>query len=147
MTTLHLVCGLPGSGKTTLARQLETTGAVWLSPDKWMSRIVGTGYDDARRDAVEAVQWDLAQRLLSLGISVILDNGFWNREERTRYRTRGEELGAEVRLHFLDVPLDELKRRLAERNRSLPNDSFAVSEEDIERWSRLFEPPSVDELP
>ena len=40
MAILHLVCGLPGSGKTTLAARLaETDGTIWLSPDRWLLQL------------------------------------------------------------------------------------------------------------
>ena len=57
MATLFMLMGLPGSGKTTLARRLERERpALVLSPDVWMSRIVGDGYDFKRREAVTEVQ-------------------------------------------------------------------------------------------
>ena len=35
--TLYLVCGLPGAGKTTRARQIvERVNAVHLNPDDWI---------------------------------------------------------------------------------------------------------------
>ena len=147
MAVLHLVCGLPGSGKSTLAARIaQEEQALWLSPDVWMNRIVGDGHDEAKREAVEQVQWEIAERVLALGTDVVLDNGFWSRAERERLRARAELLGAETRLHALDVPLDELKRRLAARNRDLPEHAFAVGEADIEKWSRLFEAPAPEEL-
>jgi len=55
MPTPHLICGLPGPGKTTLARQLERhLPALRLTPDEWMARIVGEGYDEAKRAALGA---------------------------------------------------------------------------------------------
>src|SRR5258708_33469428 len=121
MPVLHLICGLPGSGKTTLARRLERDlPAVRLAPDEWMARIVGDGYDEAKRAAVEAVQWEIAARVLSLGVDVILENGFWSRRERDEVRARARALGAATKLHYLDVPREELLRRLAMRNAALP---------------------------
>ena len=40
-TRLVLICGLPASGKTTLARELtDAYGAVRLNPDELVSRVV-----------------------------------------------------------------------------------------------------------
>ena len=147
MAILHLVCGLPGSGKTTLAARLaETDGTIWLSPDRWLLQLDLDGYDEARRGAVERLQWDLALRLLALGVDVILDNGFWSRAERNGLRTEAAALGARVRLHYLDVPIDELKRRLAIRNQRGCTDSFEVAPPDLEQWQAVFEPPDAVEL-
>ncbi|MDQ4088111.1 MAG: ATP-binding protein [Pseudomonadota bacterium] len=147
MPTLHLICGLPGSGKSTLAARLAgREGTVWLSPDQWMMRIVGDPYDARRRAAVEQVQWELAQQLLRLGIDVVLDNGFWSRSERDRLREAAGQLGARTKLHFLDVPLPELARRVAARNEASPPGAIAISEEDLAAWAGLFEPPGPDEL-
>jgi predicted kinase len=147
MPVLHLICGLPGSGKTSLARQLELhLPALRLAPDEWMARIVGDGYDDAKRAAVEAVQWEIAARALRLGVDVVLENGFWSRSERDDFRARAAAVGADTRLHFLDVPRDELLRRLALRNAALPEDTFRVNEAQLDLWSKWFEPPTPDEM-
>jgi len=151
MATLHLICGLPGSGKTTLAKQLEESeSAVRFCPDEWIADILLDSNDakemDRLRDIVESIQWSFAKRLLGLGIDVILENGFWSREERFRFRAEAEALGARVKLHFLEVGLDELWRRLSERNANLPSGTFFVRREDLESWAKLFEPPTQDEF-
>ena len=79
MVTLFLICGLPGSGKTTLAKQLERThSALRLCPDEWISAILADVSDtiemDRLRTPVESVQWEVAKRALTLGINVILEN-------------------------------------------------------------------------
>ena len=118
-----------------------------LAPDEWMSRIVNAGYDDERRAAIEAVQWELAQRLLCLGVNVILESGFWSRRERDQFRARASELGAETKLYFLDVSRAELVRRLRRRNQAVPPDTFRVNEPDLDTWIRSFESPTADEEP
>jgi len=145
--TLHLLCGLPCSGKSTLAAQLERElPALRLTPDAWLMRIAGDGFDEAKRSAVEAIQLELALRALALGIDVILENGFWIRAERQAYRARARALGFRTRLYYLDAPLAELQRRLGLRNATLPPDTFALAPHLLEEWSRLFEAPEPDEL-
>lgn len=152
MATLFLICGLPGAGKTTLAKQLEQEhNALRLCPDEWIARILADPTDipelDRLRSPVESLQWELAIRALVLGINVIMENGFWSRAERTYFRTQAESLGVRVELHYLKVDPNELWARLARRNSDLPPGTFLVNRDDLETWARSFEPPSEEEMP
>ena len=147
--TLHLMCGLPGAGKTTVARDLELEhGAVRLTPDDWIHSMLPEGWTDEQlhslRDPVEALQRALAERLLSLGVSVILDWGLWGDDEREALRALARDQGARVELHLLDPPREELLRRLKDRE---PGPGvFHVSEADIDLWDRWFKRPTPKEL-
>ena len=101
---------------------------------------------DRLRDPVESLQWDVAQKALGFGVSVILENGFWARQERTTFQSKARALGAGVELHFLNVPKDELWNRLNKRNSARPEDSFVVTKEQLDLWWSSFEPPTADEL-
>src|SRR5512139_2882358 len=121
VTTLHLMVGLPCSGKTTLARRLEVErSALRLTPNEWHLRLFGQDVaeleHDTRHDLIEALLWEVAARALALGTNVILDFGFWSRVEREDFRGRAKLLGASSEVHFLDVSEAELLRRLAARN-------------------------------
>jgi len=151
MATLFLICGLPGSGKTTLAKQLEhSCPALRLCPDEWIAPLPADATDTAELDRlrtpIESVQWEVAKRVLTLGVDVILENGFWSREERVSYRSQAEARGARVELRYLDVPRDELWERLSRRNANLPPGTFAVREDQLDLWWSWFEPPTADEL-
>jgi predicted kinase len=151
MATLFLLCGLPGAGKTTLAKHLEQSQlALRLCPDEWIATILADATDiperDRLRSPVEAIQWEVAKRVLVLGSNVILENGFWGRAERDSYRAQAEALGAHVELHYLEVSRDELWVRLAQRNTTLPPGTFAVTEDQFDLWLSWFEAPTVDEL-
>lgn len=151
MATLHLMVGLPCSGKTTLARELETTcSALRLTPDEWQLRLFGQDAEDPEHDArhslIEALLWEVASRALVLGTNVILDYGFWAREEREDYRLRAKQLGASSEVHFLDVPPEELLRRLARRNAERSLTSFYIPEAMMQPWIGFFQKPTPDEL-
>ena len=151
MATLHLMVGLPCSGKTKLARKLEQEhSALRLTPDEWQVALFGQDAEepehDARHSLIEAMLWKIASRALQLGTNVILDFGFWAREEREDYRLRAKHLGASSEVHFLDVPEEELLRRLAVRNSRPSQESFHISEESMKPWIAFFQRPMPDEL-
>ena len=151
MATLRLMVGLPCSGKTTLARTLEQKhSALRLTPDEWHVRLFGQDAKepehDTRHNLIEAMLWNIASRALELGTNVILDFGFWAQEEREDYRLRAKRLGASSEVHFLDVPVDELLRRLALRNSQPSQASFHIPEEMVKPWIAFFQRPTPDEL-
>lgn len=144
---LILICGLPGSGKTTLARQLaEEVPAVRLCPDEWKHDLGIDYYDEQARVRLEKRLWQLGEELLGLGQSVILENGFWAREERDELRLAARNLGVAVELHYLEAPIDELWRRLEIRNEEGKPGTAPIKREDLEKWSQQFEAPDAAEL-
>lgn len=151
MPTLHLMVGLPCSGKTTFAKKLEQEqSALRLTVDEWHIRLFGQDAEnpehDARHSLIEMMLWNIASRALELGINVILDFGFWAREEREDYRSRAKELGASSEIHFLDVTPEELIHRLRIRNSQLSPSNFYIPEEMMKPWIALFQKPTPDEL-
>ena len=140
---LILVCGLPGSGKTTHAKQVEAKlRAVRFSPDEWMNALEIDLYDSQMRERIEALQWTFAQHLLKLGQTVIIEWGTWARAERDALRTGARALGASVELHFLDAPIDVLYARIQRRNQESP----PILLDDLKNWATAFERPSADEM-
>jgi hypothetical protein len=80
MATLHLMIGLPCSGKTTYARQLAgETNALLLTLDVWHLKLFGDDsgqeHHDERHERVEKIMWDVAKHVLQMGGNVILDYG------------------------------------------------------------------------
>ena len=143
--------GLPCSGKTTLALTLEREhSALRLTVDEWHLRLFGQDAEDpehnARHSLIESLLWEVASRALVLGTNVILDFGFWAREEREDYRSRAKQLGASSEVHFLDVPDDELLRRLEQRNTQSSVLAFHIPEEMMKPWIAFFQKPRPDEL-
>jgi predicted kinase len=141
---LVLLCGLPASGKTMLARELaDAYGAVRLNPDEWESALDVDPFDEGFQARLEAEFWELTQRLLVLGTSVVLEWGFWARSERDEKREAARTLGVAVELRFLDAPYDQLVRRVGARHSA---GGIAITESHMERYRGIFQPPTDDEL-
>lgn len=143
-----LIVGLPGAGKTTLARQLEEErGALRFTPDEWMAPLLGVSEDGGRRWVLESqLFWGLAARALSLGVNVILDYGCWSETERDLFRNRAHELGALTEIVVLNPPFEMLWERLAARNAALPEGTFHITREELEDYSSKFHLPDAAEL-
>ncbi|MEM8494527.1 MAG: ATP-binding protein [Planctomycetota bacterium] len=152
---LHVICGLPGTGKTTLAKRLEAElPGVRLCPDEWITAVFPadrlTYISDNYRDEIEALEWRLGQRMLRANCHVIIEWGTWGRSERNRLRDEGRACGARAVLHWLDAPLNEIRRRVLQRNDALPAGDIYMPPEDLDgclaEWAELIERPTTHEM-
>ena len=141
--TLFVVCGLPGAGKTTLAKQIERSlSAVRMSADDWMTALSINLHAEQQRAGIEALQWELTRRLLSLQQNVVIEWGAWGKSERDVFRTEARALGARVELYYLSAPLQELFARIQQRNMEDPPIEWA----EVQKWAGIFEEPTPAEM-
>ncbi len=144
---LVLLCGLPGSGKSTFARQLvRERPAVTFSPDQWSADLKVSVFDEPFRYRLEQRFIGLGWELLALGVTVVLEFGLWGRSERDVLREGARARGLAVELHFLDVDVDELWPRLAARNGRAEHGAVVLTRADLEQYARVFQRPDDAEL-
>jgi predicted kinase len=145
--TMLLMVGLPGSGKTTRAKELAATHrALRLTPDEWMIPLFGDSMAGGKRFVLEGRLISLALQALRLGTSVVLDYGLWGRDERSALRWLARSAGATSRVVYLPVDRDVQLARIAHRQATTPEQTFSMSEADVDQWREQFQAPDAAEL-
>jgi predicted kinase len=139
-----IVCGgLPGSGKSSIARQLaRETGAVWLRIDSIEQAIRESGVvPGSINDAGYRAAYAIAEDNLRLGCNVIGGsvNG-WS-VTRNAWLDTGVRAGAQlIEVEIISSDLEEHRRRVETRNSEVPRlvipDWQAVIGRDYEPWDR-----------
>ena len=133
--------GLPGSGKSSIARELaRQTGALWLRIDSIEQGIRGSGIitgsvDDAGYQAAYAV----AEDNLRLGRDVIGDSVNGWKVTRDAWRGAGARTGAQgIEVETICSNLEEHRRRVETRDHEVPGlilpNWEAVLSRDYEPW-------------
>ena len=149
MATAHLLFGFLGSGKTTLAKELEGRHrAIRFTPDEWMARLFGEDPHVAIFKEKEAAILDLLEpmwmRCLHLGVDVVLDYGFWSRAERDYVRKLVESSGGQVLLYSVECSAEEAWRRVSVRNRQ-NHRSLYIAPATFDLFKGRVEPLQSDE--
>jgi predicted kinase len=146
-STLYILCGLPFSGKTTLAQALASQcGFVHLDLDtiaRAKNLFPEKGINDEQWGHVfEEVYQQIAALLIS-GESVVIDAVNYDRVGRDRLRTIAKQSDSSVYVIYINLPLREIEQRL-QANRANPQRP-PVREEDFMELATQFEIPTIEE--
>ena len=152
MATLHFICGKPGAGKTTLARELgRSLPAVVICEDEWLAtlRFEIRSFEDYRdaSSRCRGLIGPLVQDLLRMGVSVVLDFAANTVERRAWVRSLFEAVGADHVLHWIEASDDECLDNIHRRNEEKPPGIYwgPVSDELFHAVTPHIVPPSPDE--
>lgn len=145
--TLFLMVGHVGAGKSTRARAIaEEWPALRLTSDEWMLPLFGHPDGDGRRATLDGLLIRTALDALPLGVSVILDSGFWTRDERAALHWLAAAVGATARTEFLTVDPQTQWERVDARWAQSPPGTWRISPEELLATRALVEEPDAAEL-
>lgn len=144
-STIYLLCGLPGTGKTTYAKRLEKKGIKRYSLDEMVFRTYGRNflaedypmYERRAKSTLTKLALDDAAR----GFSVALDFGFWTKAERAHYQRLVKRHGAEAKLLYFTAKKTELWRRIKRRNAHRRVDDHVITKKLFDEFITRFEQP------
>lgn len=151
---LTLVGGLPGTGKSTVARMLgDVTGAVVLRSDEVRKERAGIPvdqpspeefgsglYDAASTDATYQTLLDRARSVLAMGEKVILDASWSSERWRDQARELAHETASDLSELRCEAPAQVTAERMRRRSAQGGDPSDATAEiaaamaESFDRW-------------
>lgn len=118
---LIILRGYPGSGKTTVGKELERRGVgKFIDHNAILTFIAGVaGDDEGIYDEIANLELAISKKLLSEGGSVIVARGFSKLVQIAAYETAADDLEARSIVVQLDVIQEELLKRVQSPERKL----------------------------
>lgn len=152
----HLIAGSTGAGKTTYAMDLaDRTGGLRFSIDEWMVALFAADMPQPpepswiweRVGRCERMISVMALQALERGASAILDLGFQHSEQRRSMAEALRKSGFDVRLHWLDVAVEERWKRVSARNEEQgATYKLTVTKPMFDFMEARWEAPTPEEL-
>ena len=108
---LILVCGLPGTGKTTVAEKIaDKTKAYVFNTDAIRKEMFKKpAYTDKEKKMVYDLLLEMSEKFLGVAKNVVLDGTFYKKELRDRVRDIAKRTGSAF--HVVEVVCDETEVR------------------------------------
>lgn len=156
MAKIHLIEGPVGAGKSTFAKQLgHREGCSAIALDDWMATLFRPDRPDEnvmqwyieRKERCIAQIWRVAEDLLRARNDVILELGLIQRQGRKAFCDRMAEAGHGFTVYILDIPREERRNRVKQRNIQQGSTfSMEVPSAIFEMASDMWEPPDQHEI-
>jgi predicted kinase len=155
MAAVHFIYGPVGAGKTTYARALAAERrAAFFCLDEWMATLfmmdaptpLTLEWALPRTQRCEQQIWSVTQQLVAIGVDVILELGFFKREQRTLFRDLAAAAGIATEAHVLDVPREVRRERVRLRNQGSATYTVEVDDAMFDWAEGYYEPLDADEL-
>lgn len=149
MSKLYILCGIPFSGKSTLANELSKRfGFTRIDLDEVKLDLLGKDIKDElisqdRWDRIYQLMYRKIEEALKEGKTVIHDTGNFTKYERSLIRNIADKAGIEYHTIFVYTPINIARQRWLENKKT--NKRFYISEKSFQDAVAEMEPPGEDE--
>jgi predicted kinase len=146
-STLYIMCGLPFSGKTTLAHALANQcGFIHLDLDalaRAKNLFPEEGINDEQWGYLFSEAYQQLAILLASGKSVVVDAVNFDRAGRHRLRTIAQQSGSSVHVIYINLSIQEIERR--RQANQVISQRPPVQDKDFVELATEFEIPTIEE--
>lgn len=153
MAKVIMTCGKICSGKSTYSEKLRKENkAVVLSVDEITLALFEQNVGEKHDEYVEKLEKYLFEKsldIISVGVDVILDWGFWTKAERDYARAFYSQRNIDSEFHYIDVSKKNWHMRLDKRNREISDGkvhAYYVDDNLAEKFNSIFEYPDKAEI-
>ena len=154
MGKVYLICGKICSGKSCYAKSLKKKcNAVILSTDEATYDLIANEQGEFYERFAQRVNDYLKKKAVEIckaGANVILDWGFWTRENRIEISAYLQSCDIGYEWHYIDVDEDTWNRNIKERNKRIEEGNggsdFYVDEGLLNKLLSMFEMPDKAEM-
>lgn len=154
MGKVYLICGKICSGKSYYAKSLkEKHNAVILSTDEATYDLIANEQGEFYDIFAQRVNDYLKKKAVEIckaGANVILDWGFWTKDNRIDISSYLQSCDISYEWHYIDVDDDTWNRNIEERNKRIEEGNggsdFYVDEGLLNKLLSMFEIPDKAEM-
>ena len=137
MNRIILLLGVPGSGKTTLAKKLTEKGFLCLNADSIRGELYGDELEQGDPKKVFEIFFERLEEALAEKKDILVDNTNLKQQHRKPIIERAEKAGyKDIQLWLLDVPLELCLARNKNREKAVPEDIVAKMFMEFNRTGR-----------
>jgi len=146
-TTLYIIQGFIGAGKSTFSKKLSSEKmAVHLNPDECVSKLYKkseymNNWDACFNNTLNYL-WQKAEELLKSGEDVVFDMGFWLKKDRDFAKALAKKCNSNFVHYYLYVPDEILKERII---KTRPPEWAERHIANFDKNKSFFEEPRSDE--
>lgn len=153
MPKVILICGKICCGKSTYAEKIRIeNNAVLLSVDEIMLAVFGQYAGEKHDEYCENLQkyfFNKSPEIVQTGTDVILDWGFWQKDERDYAKGFFRSRGIPCELHYIDISDEVWRQRIEKRNALVEagkTSAYYIDENLAKKFAEGFELLTEDEI-